>query len=854
MGDKQSRYTTAAEGSGQKDVEGGGAALKDTASSGQEQVNASLATTGASNQAVVTSVEAVEEIVVPSESEILARLVTNLGQCPSQSLPLAEILDRLPPQLRKLAGDTEGVCRWLQGFPGLLEVSGPAGEENVQLTVGKLPLLSAARAAAPEAPKALPAPAPAARAVGPVPAGYVGGGASEAARPGLEGGAGDLGAKAASVNGTNGIVGDDEGFNPSSVQLRGLPFRSTIADIRNFLGEHIANLSPMKDNIRLLLNRDGRPSGFARIFFNSPQAAHLCRDGLHRKQLGDRYIEVLACNDRAGKARARKTAEIESAGQSAAAAAPVALDGASEQFEKERILHECRQHLSIPGHQQILLSMLGIALSDPARNYLRRANLGLKHFLARFPNEFRVEGPKGCEKIIWMPAGMVVGAEMATVFEENAARQIAWREPSTPQRERVPMPLLSPNEKLFASVHSHHGMATPSDWGTPGPHQAAEALLNGLNVGANTGALDFSAFQAAGWPPFAAGWPAPPWVGGAEGPWGNSMMWGDVPGAHAGMAGISAAGGAAKAPAKKTSAPKDGAAAAAPSARSHAHLHPQSHPFAGRPGGDEAKDVREVVVPQAKVLEDDGVEVPRTGGLPALRLRGLPFSVTVQDVLAFFAQHDVADLIHDGKDAAQLLPKANGRPSGQAVVQMRSRGDAEAAQRALCNQWVGSRYIEVFVYGGEGDEGDELGQHKGLADARSNGGPPLTAGGMPMPPLTVGGMAGPPGWPGWTNSFSGAAPWAMPPVPPWTGLIPPPVPGVGPLPPLLSHLVPGPAGEAGQADNAWEAIFQFMPGGMPGMPGGMPGMPGGIPGMGAHVPGTLPPAPVDAPARPTLQV
>ncbi|CAE8688940.1 unnamed protein product, partial [Polarella glacialis] len=262
MGDKQSRYTTAAEGSGQKDVEGGGAALKDTASSGQEQVNASLATTGASNQAVVTSVEAVEEIVVPSESEILARLVTNLGQCPSQSLPLAEILDRLPPQLRKLAGDTEGVCRWLQGFPGLLEVSGPAGEENVQLTVGKLPLLSAARAAAPEvtnavaevgklpllsaaraaapevtnavaeAPKALPAPAPAARAVGPVPAGYVGGGASEAARPGLEGGAGDLGAKAASANGTNGIVGDDEGFNPSSVQLRGLPFRSTIADIR----------------------------------------------------------------------------------------------------------------------------------------------------------------------------------------------------------------------------------------------------------------------------------------------------------------------------------------------------------------------------------------------------------------------------------------------------------------------------------------------------------------------------------------------------------------------------------------------------------------------------------------------
>ena len=42
----------------------------------------------------------------------------------------------------------------------------------------------------------------------------------------------------------------------------------------------------------------------------------------------------------------------------------------------------------------------------------------------------------------------------------------------------------------------------------------------------------------------------------------------------------------------------------------------------------------------------------------ALRLRGLPFSVTVQDVLAFFAQHDVADRIADGPHIVQLLPKA----------------------------------------------------------------------------------------------------------------------------------------------------------------------------------------------------
>jgi len=82
-----------------------------------------------------------------------------------------------------------------------------------------------------------------------------------------------------------------------------------------------------------------------------------------------------------------------------------------------------------------------------------------------------------------------------------------------------------------------------------------------------------------------------------------------------------------------------------------------------------------------------------------LRLRGLPFSVSVQDVLAFFAQHDVADRIVDGSNAAQLLQKANGRPSGQAVVQMRSREDADFARRALHNRFISGRYIEVFAYG-----------------------------------------------------------------------------------------------------------------------------------------------------------
>merc|ERR1712054_6590 len=46
-----------------------------------------------------------------------------------------------------------------------------------------------------------------------------------------------------------------------------------------------------------------------------------------------------------------------------------------------------------------------------------------------------------------------------------------------------------------------------------------------------------------------------------------------------------------------------------------------------------------------------------------------------------------------------MLLKANGKPSGQAVVQMQSRHDANEAQSCLHGQWMGNRYIEVFAYG-----------------------------------------------------------------------------------------------------------------------------------------------------------
>jgi len=138
--------------------------------------------------------------------------------------------------------------------------------------------------------------------------------------------------------------------------------------------------------------------------------------------------------------------------------------------------------------------------------------------------------------------------------------------------------------------------------------------------------------------------------------------------------------------ASKARGKKSGGKTEGSSNRSHAHLHPQSHPFAHRQHTDEG------VEPKS--------EAPKGA---ALRLRGLPFTVSVQDVLAFFAINNVSDRIVDRPNACELLPKANGRPSGQAVVQMESPQDAVVAQQALHNKFVGGRYVEVFVYAEEGD-------------------------------------------------------------------------------------------------------------------------------------------------------
>mmetsp|Transcript_21429 Transcript_21429/g.61710 ORF Transcript_21429/g.61710 Transcript_21429/m.61710 type:complete len:825 (-) Transcript_21429:131-2605(-) len=718
---------------------------------------------------------------LPTEGDVLVRLLTSLGSCPGNTMALSEILERLPDSLRQLAADRETICNWLRGFPALLEVTGAPGQEQVTLTVGRLPRLAAGGAAAASPPPAaVPAaaepPAPTAAAAATAAASAP----AKAAEP-MPGASG-------AVSNT-GLPGEEnEAFNPGTVQLRGLPFRATISDIKAFLGEHAANLTKSEPPIRLLLNRDGRPSGFARVQFTSPEAAEACREALHRRPMGDRYVEVMACADRSGRMRNRRVVESAPDG----GAGPTApTDPTAEYMERERVLAECREHMRMPGQNQLLLSMLGIALSPPARAYLRRANLGLKHFLARLPNEFRVEGPKGCEQVIWCGAGASVPQNQVAAFSPEAWNMNSMSMPM-PEEPGTPKVAASPNIALAGSGH----FATPSDWGTPNPWLTAANMPTDSN-GQCVGGMDFS-----------SGW-NPNWAGAAG--WGNSWIppWPHGDGSTGDVNLGAMAPGGAKPPAPEAPAAaaksKRGGRGDSATTRSHAHLHPQSHPFANRPA-----TAGEAVAP-GNTSEGDSTTAA------VLRLRGLPFSVTVQDVLAFFAQHDVADRIADGPQAAQLLPKANGRPSGQAVVQMRSRADAVAAQRALFHQYIGGRYIEVFAYGGEGELGKEETQLP--SDAQRAPAP------APSPPPPGAGLPGGDPAAEWMQGMGGH-PWQSL---PWANLVAPP------------PVAPGVAVEAGGQDDMWASIFGNL-----------------FRGDGAAGAAGLPTAastlPASAPSRPTLQV
>jgi len=74
-----------------------------------------------------------------------------------------------------------------------------------------------------------------------------------------------------------------------------------------------------------------------------------------------------------------------------------------------------------------------------------------------------------------------------------------------------------------------------------------------------------------------------------------------------------------------------------------------------------------------------------------VRVRGLPWSATIDEVFDFFDGVQIAG----GKDGIHLTMTPEGRPSGEAYIELETEEDLEAAEKKH-KDMMGKRYIEVF--------------------------------------------------------------------------------------------------------------------------------------------------------------
>ncbi|XP_057802430.1 uncharacterized protein LOC131017686 isoform X4 [Salvia miltiorrhiza] len=72
-----------------------------------------------------------------------------------------------------------------------------------------------------------------------------------------------------------------------------------------------------------------------------------------------------------------------------------------------------------------------------------------------------------------------------------------------------------------------------------------------------------------------------------------------------------------------------------------------------------------------------------------LRLRGLPFTATKEDIINFFKDFDLSE------DKVHLIANSEGRPAGESFVEFGSPEDSKAAM-SKDRMTLGYRYIELF--------------------------------------------------------------------------------------------------------------------------------------------------------------
>ena len=74
-----------------------------------------------------------------------------------------------------------------------------------------------------------------------------------------------------------------------------------------------------------------------------------------------------------------------------------------------------------------------------------------------------------------------------------------------------------------------------------------------------------------------------------------------------------------------------------------------------------------------------------------LRLRGLPYASTVQDIQYFFANYELVE------STIAFTFKSDGRATGEAYVEFSSPEDSHKAMLGMHRKIMGSRYIEIFI-------------------------------------------------------------------------------------------------------------------------------------------------------------
>lgn len=686
-----------------------------------------------------------------NETVLLAQVVQFLGKRSGHMMLLSDLGALLPKQLRKDVKGVGGFRNWLQNFPGLLHVEGQPGQETVTLMMGGT----------------MGTP------------GFPGTTSHERQRSTISPSAHCHVPLLPSIKFAcdSSDIDDDTRDGACTMQMRGLPYQASVSDIKAFLGAHVKELKEETGSraIQLVANRNGKPSGYARVQFNSIESAQRCKEELHMRTMNDRYIECFMYSDCSWVYKgALKNTEVEYPWPAWPTRSVINVSHISS----EQVRQQIEEHMWAVGQNRVLLSNLGVALSQEVRTFLKRT--GLKSFLALYPHLFHVQGTKGYETLWYLP-GLQAEEELMTSnscenepcsppfdtrylpglhAEEEVSRSNSHESKlCSPPIESVgrPCPRLSDVDRRSDSEPSSprvgelkdgeslpgtpNVLKTPSNWGTPSIFSEDDMPVQWATQTkpqSPRGSYDMSSLGGFTRPPQA-------WIG-AVPIIPLFPIWQGPP------APLQGNWSARANPAAKLMTPVEDVAAMVAEAENtdgnkrweslphdeKEHNSENASEYEAQPltataaavgsaavtKGLECRDQNEQDFDKENSLEVEAqirlkkdaalVEAPRQplleaspeknnrqwGGLDtqitAMRLRGLPLTASEQDVLELFSFHNVIEAIADGDGAVRMVLEVDAMPSGQAIVQIKNRREADNARKVLDSQWMGNHLIEVI--------------------------------------------------------------------------------------------------------------------------------------------------------------